>query len=146
METKPEEKVFKEVQTLVSLNCTPPPPPPTQVPRIAKQPSLISRPPAKVEVAVEEARNTPSMLRLPTTVEDPTETKPAFKLARLATVKVDEALNDPLTLSIPEKVEEAELASRPPLRYAKLATVKVLEAFKEPLTFKIPAKVEEAEW
>ena len=102
--------------------------PATQVPLIAKQPPEISKPPARVEVAVEEARKTPSILRLPTTVEEPTETKPAFKEAKLATVKVLLAFNEPLTLSMPEKVEEAELANKPPFKLARFATDKVEEA------------------
>lgn len=94
---------------------------------MAKQPSAISMPPAKVEVAVEEARKTPVILRLPITEEEAEEINPA-RLAKPPTVRVEEALNGPLTKRFEEKVEDA--VDKTPDKVERLEAVIVPVAVK----------------
>ena len=109
--------------SLLETEDTAPPPPPTQVPLIAKQPDAISKPPAKVEVAVEEPRRAPVMEKLPMTVEEALAIKPVSKFANPATVRVEEADNGPETFRLLEMVEEPR-TSRPPRLVKRPASVR----------------------
>jgi len=135
----------KSVESRLSkVAASPPPPAEMQLPfKSAKQPLVMRMPLAKVEVAVEEALRPPVRIRLPVTVEEPTETNPPPKVDRLATDKVEEAESGPETLRLAVTVEEPTEIKAPP-KLVRLLTLKVEDADKGPVTLRLAEKVEEA--
>ena len=97
----------------------------------------ITRVPSVLET--ESTAPVPALMQVP-----PTAKQPPDKLRPLPKVEVavEEAIKEPLILTLPAKVEEAE-DTRPPVRVERLATFKEEEADKPPVIFKLLAIVEE---
>ena len=109
---------------------------------------IVDVPFVPVTVIVDEASRLPDILKSPATVEEALEINPPYKLARLATDKVELAESGPEILKIPETVEDEE--EMKPDRVDKPEALRILadkveEELKTPLTNKLLEKVEEAE-